>query len=378
MANTHFAETIPTTPPSMPRNVKPLFTPHTRNRGVARPTTPDSDHSSEDDDSSFSLAMLPKGHQLVMRGVVPTSNETPTTALKDLLVNLGADPRYKDFSQYGLEVQPFSDRASNISSACYVEISPCGEAEPRVDLLEIVMDAIVESKPDLEVRWSASKKGKSDKRLSCRLLDLYPGITDRSAFPPEHLPLIKAHIEKKGYKITSIFASFGGPQIMFLLLSDADRFMALQFIDVPAKVSKERTQIEPLKEIPILCPFELVVKGARDYDLLEGVLERWIRKTVPHSLIETRSTPLNSDLIIFSMATWADTAKILRSGESFWKCFCDHLSAPRLLWDYNDDLLNKKSLGDEGRFPDQWDCRITFSTNSGATWRSHDCQAPAG
>ncbi|KAF8239594.1 hypothetical protein L208DRAFT_1386092 [Tricholoma matsutake] len=346
MANTHFAEMIPTTPPSTPRNVKPPFTLRTRNRGVARPTTPDSDHSSEDDDSSFSLAMLPKGHQLVVRGVVPASNEMPTATLKDLLVNLGADPRYKDFSQYGLEVQPFSDCASNISSACYVEISPCGEAEPRVDLLEILMDAIVESKPDLEVRWSASKKGKSDKRLS-------------------------SHIEKKGYKITSIFALFGGPQITFLLPSDADRFMALQFIDVPAKVSKERARIEPLKEIPILRPFELVVKGAHDYDLLEGVLERWIRKTVPHSLIETCSTPLNSDLIIFSMATWADTAKILCSGKSFRKCFRDHLSAPHLLWDYNDDPLNKNSL-------DQWDCRITFSTNSGAMWRSHNCQVPAG
>lgn len=148
--------------------------------------------------SLFSLAMLPKGHQLVVRGVVPASNETPTAAIKNLLANLGPDPRYKDFADFGIDVQPFSDRVSNISSACYVEISSCGEAEPRVDLLEIVMDAIVEAKPEVEVRWSASKKGKSDKRLSCRLLDLYPGVTDRSSIPPDHPPLIKAHIKKKG------------------------------------------------------------------------------------------------------------------------------------------------------------------------------------
>jgi hypothetical protein len=246
-----------------------------------------------------------------------------------------------------LDVQPFSDRSSNLSSACYVEILSSGDAEPHVDLLEIIMDAIVEAKPGLEVRWSASKKGKSNKHLSCHLLDLYPGATDCLSIPPDYLLLIKVHIEKKGFKVASIFASYRGPQLTFLLPSDADRFYALQFIDVPAKVSKEHAHIEPLKEIPILHPFELVVKGARDYNLLEGVLEKWIKKIVPHSLIETCTTSLNSDLIIFSMATWADTAKILSSADSFHQCFHDHLSVPHLLWDYNNDPLNKNSLGDQ-------------------------------
>jgi hypothetical protein len=114
------------------------------------------------------------------------------------------------------------------------------------------MSAIVEARPELEVRWSSGKKGRSDKRLLCRLLDIYLSATDRSSIPPEHLPLIKAHIEKKGYKIASIFALFSSPQITFLLPSDTDRFSTLQFIDVPTKVSKERARIEPLKEIPIL------------------------------------------------------------------------------------------------------------------------------
>jgi hypothetical protein len=69
------------------------------------------------------------------------------------------------------------------------------------------------------------------------------------------------HVKKKGFKVISIFASFGGPQLTFLLPLDADHFNAMQFIDVPARVSKECTCIEPLKEVPILCPFELVVKG---------------------------------------------------------------------------------------------------------------------
>lgn len=56
---------------------------------------------------------------------------------------------------------------------------------------------------------------------------------------------------------------------------------------------------------------------------------------------------LNTNLIIFSMVTWTDTAKILHSIESFHKTFCDHLSAPRLLWDYNVNPLNKNSLGDQ-------------------------------
>jgi len=170
MANTHLATTIPTTPPSTPSNLKPPFTLHTKKRGVAQPTTPDSDHSSENDNSSFSLAMLPKGHQLIVCGLVPIPNKMPTATLKDLLVNLGVDPCYKEFSQFGLEVQLFSDHASNVSSVCYVEISPSGEAEPCVDLLEIMMDAIVESGPNLEVRWSASRKGKSNKCLSCHLV----------------------------------------------------------------------------------------------------------------------------------------------------------------------------------------------------------------
>jgi hypothetical protein len=263
MADALLSVSVPTTPPSTPRNPKPPFTPCTIKRSIARPTTLESDHGSDDNNNlSFSIAMLPKGHQLVMHGVVPMLNETPAATMKNLLINLELDPCYKEFADFGLNVQPFSDRSSNLSSACYIEILSSGEAEPCMDLLEIVMDAIVEAKLELEVGWSASKKGKSDKCLSCRLLDLYPGITNRSAIPPEHLPLIKAHIEKKGFKVASISALFSGPQLTFLLPSDADRFNALQFIDVPAKVSKERAHIEPLKEIPILRPFELIVKGA--------------------------------------------------------------------------------------------------------------------
>ena len=238
---------IPSTPPpSTPARARPLFTPRTKNHGVVRPMTLDSDLSSDDDDMAFSLTLLPKGHQLVVRGIVPVPNETPAAAVKNLLLNFKSETCYRDFVNFGLNVPPFSDCASNLSSACYVKVLSSGEAEPRVDLLEIVMDAIVEAKPEWEVRWSASKKGRSNKHLSCHLLNLYPGVTDHTAIPPNHLPLIKAHIEKKGLKISSIFASFSGPQITFLLPSNADSFNALHFIDVPARVSTERAHIEPL------------------------------------------------------------------------------------------------------------------------------------
>ena len=160
-ASVPFPAHTPTTPP--PSTItKPPFTPRTKKRGVARPTTPESEAGSDDD---LSLAMLPKGHQLVVRGIVPKLNESPVTSIRKLLVELELDPRYKDFATFGLDVQPFSDRTSSISSACYIEVLSSKEAEPRVDLLELVMDAILEAKPELEIRWSASKKGRSDKRL---------------------------------------------------------------------------------------------------------------------------------------------------------------------------------------------------------------------
>ena len=71
--------------------------------------------------------MLPKSHQLVMCGVIPTSNKTPVTAIKDLLINLGLKMYYKEFLDYGLDVQPFSNHASNISLACYVKIASSGK-----------------------------------------------------------------------------------------------------------------------------------------------------------------------------------------------------------------------------------------------------------
>jgi hypothetical protein len=224
--------------------------------------TPESDYGLDNNNNSFSLVMLPKGHQLMVCGVVPTLNETPVTAMRNLLTNLASDLQYSEFASFSLDIQPFSDHSSNLSSACYVKILSSGDAEPCVDLLEIIMDAIFEAKPGLEVRWSASKKGKSNKHLSCCLLDLYPGVTDHLSIPPNLLLLIKAHIEKKGFKVASIFASFKGPQLIFLLPLDADDFYALPFTDVPAKVSKKHAHIELLKEIPILHPFELVVKGA--------------------------------------------------------------------------------------------------------------------
>jgi hypothetical protein len=349
MVNAPDINPIPTTPPPptlTKTKTKPPFTPHTKTQGVARPVTPDSDLSSDNNNMPFSLALLPKGHQLVVCGIVPVSNKTPAATIKDFLISLESDPCYSDFADFGLIVLLFSDHALNILSACYVETLSSGEAEPCVDLLEIVMEAIAEAKPEWEVRWSAGKKGRSDKCLSCHLLDLYPGVTDRSAIPPDHLPLIKAHMEKMGFKIASIFTSFSGSQITFLLPSDTDCFNAKQFIDVPAKVSKERARIEPLKEIPIFRPFELVVKGAWDFDLLEGVLEKWIRKTVPHSLVETCVMPLNTNLI-FTMSTWDDTTKIMRSADSFNRLFHNQLSVPHLLWDFNDNPLNKNSLGDQ-------------------------------
>jgi hypothetical protein len=152
MANT-LAPSPTTPPPSTPARAKPPFTPRMKNHGVVRPTTLNSDLSSDNDnDMAFSFTFLPKGHQLVVHGIVPVSNETPAAAVKDLLLDLQSEPHYSSFADFGLNVLPFSDCASNISSAFYVEIPSSGEVEPHVDLLEMVMEAIVEAKPEWEVR----------------------------------------------------------------------------------------------------------------------------------------------------------------------------------------------------------------------------------
>ncbi|KAG6877016.1 hypothetical protein C0993_011054 [Termitomyces sp. T159_Od127] len=245
-----------------------------------------------DEDASRTLLRCPRNHQLVVQGCtlnVPSKN--PSTLVRDLLISLGKDPRYD------------------------------GEpgAEPRVDLLENISAAIAEAKPDWEVWWSASRKGRSDKRLSCRLLGLYPGATDRANVPSEHLPILKNFLEEKGYKVAAIFTSFGGPQVAFLLPKDADPFMALGSIQVPSKVSCYPARIEPLKEIPVERPFELVVTGARDYDELGPLVEKWARKTAPSTFIGMRTTDTNPDLIIFSMSTWAAT--LLRAPIHFENAF---------------------------------------------------------
>ncbi|KAG6884474.1 hypothetical protein C0993_010731, partial [Termitomyces sp. T159_Od127] len=135
--------------------------------------------------------------------------------------------------------------------------------------------------------------------------------------PTKHMPIIRSHIEKMRYKVTSIFPLFGGPQITFLLPKDADRFMALGSINVPSKVLRHLAQVELLKEIPVERPFELVVAGARDYDELGSLVEKWARKTSPGTFIGMRSTDLNTDLVIFSMSTWAASLAILKSEASF-------------------------------------------------------------
>lgn len=218
----------------------PLFTPRTPRTGVWAPT-PESDMES-DDEAALSLAHMPKGHQLIVRSCVSSDlTKTPSSLVKKFLTSLGNKPQFDYFKKLHLVVSPFSDRASNVSSAYYVEIRPrAGEAntEPRVDILEIILSAIAVAKPEWEARWSASRKGKSDKHMSSRLLGLYPGITDRSKVPAEHLPIVWDHVKKMGFRVASVFASFGGPQIFFLLPMDADRFAALGSIDVPSKVSK--------------------------------------------------------------------------------------------------------------------------------------------
>ncbi|KAG6884837.1 hypothetical protein C0992_005718 [Termitomyces sp. T32_za158] len=150
-----------------------------------------------------------------------------------------------------------------------------------------------------------------------------------------------------GFKVASIFASFGGPQISFLLPTDADCFMALGLIEVPAKVSKHLARIEPLKEVPVERAFELVVSGARDFNDLWGPLESWIRKVAPSLLAHVCTTELNLDLVIFLMKTWAATLLILKSEETLRKRFPKNVLLPRLLWDYNNNPLRKATLGDQ-------------------------------
>ncbi|KAG6876098.1 hypothetical protein C0993_005552 [Termitomyces sp. T159_Od127] len=220
--------------------------------------------------------MIPKGHQLVVRGVTSLNLlETPVALVKDLLSNLASESGFEHLKVHPLIVSPFSERSSNLSSACYVELRHSVEEagpKPRVDLLE-----------DIKV-------------------------------------------------VASIFASYGGPQITFLLPANADCFMALGSLAVPLWVSKHVACIEPLKEISIE----------------RLILVPWIKRRVPkHSFIESRTTDLNSDLIIFSLALWADTLSILRCGDDFRAKFPETILPPRLLWDYNDNPLHKTLLGDQ-------------------------------
>lgn len=124
------ASDIPPDAPDSPvhQSTIPPFTPRTPRSGPRAPT-PESELES-DNETALTLAHLPKGHQLVVRGCVfsdPT--ETPSSLVKNLLTSLGNDPRYEFFQKLHIVVSPFSDRASNVSSACYVELKPsAGEA----------------------------------------------------------------------------------------------------------------------------------------------------------------------------------------------------------------------------------------------------------
>lgn len=152
-----------------------------------------------------------------------------------------------------------------------------------------------------EVRWSTSHKVRSDKHLSYHLMDLYLRMTKHDDIPTEHLSILQYHIEKLGYRVVSIFASFGCPQIIYLLPNNAGCFMALSLLVVSSKISKCVAQIKLLQEIPIEKPFELVVLGVRDLDQLEKHVVTWTKKMVQCLFINSRSSDLKSDQIIFSL-----------------------------------------------------------------------------
>ncbi|KAG6876614.1 hypothetical protein C0993_001897 [Termitomyces sp. T159_Od127] len=134
----------------------------------------------------------------------------------------------------------------------------------------------------------------------------------------------------------------------FIIPAQADQFMALGKIKVPASVSKYMACIEPLKEVPIERAFELVVTGARDYDELSEIVEEWARKMVPGSFISLHTTDLDTDLYIFVMDTWEATLKILRSERLFRKqCPDPTIATPCLLWDHNNNPLQKTTLEEQ-------------------------------
>ncbi|KAJ6615963.1 hypothetical protein B0H10DRAFT_2435209 [Mycena sp. CBHHK59/15] len=310
---------------------KPTFPPRKATR-----TTPNDD---DDDGDNFGAVNAPLGVSLLLRsvytaGVAITTTSAVSLAQKtiDRLLSANADLP-------SVILRPFS--AFKPSTSCHLRVAPDPDdldATPRFDLLETWLDVLRKDKPEWEIVWQPLSEGK-DKRMMFRIGEAGFKKEKGDKSSCSALEKVKTALTARGILVTDSYSLPTGSYIGLANHRHVDDILAAGAITAPA-LSPNPIPVMRCRQIEIEHCFELVVSGLSEGEGVQSSLCRWLTRNFRDSVtndsffVDARVDSFERDCMVFYMADWASTTRVLAAGEklvSQFQCDSPSIHRPQLL-----------------------------------------------
>ncbi|KAF7364248.1 hypothetical protein MSAN_01084600 [Mycena sanguinolenta] len=290
---------------------KPAFSP----RKATRATTPNDDH-----DGDFSAVNTPIGVSLLIRsvytaGVAITTTSAVTIAQKTIDRLLEANDDLPS-----VVLRPFS--SSKASTSCYLHIAPDPDdldVTPRFDLLELWITVLRNQKPEWEIVWQPLSEGR-DKRMTIRFGDagFKKDKGDKSACPA--LDKVKVALTARGILSTDSYSLANGSYLTLADHHHVDDILSAGAVTV-SSISPNPIPVMRCRQIEIQHCFELVVSGISEGEGVQSSICRWLARgfrdavTNESCFVGARVADYERDCMVFYMADWASTSRVLAAGD---------------------------------------------------------------
>ncbi|KAJ7220470.1 hypothetical protein GGX14DRAFT_388904 [Mycena pura] len=309
--------------------------------------------------NSTSPPILPKGNKLIIRGayIADSTNHDPVRLVQKAVDHLKVS--VPSLTSVPVVVIPFSEKFQSVSTA-YMVLHPSlasmePEAEPRCDLLELWMQELRVANTTWEITWAPASEG-SDKRMWCRFPTLVLELAkklDRQPTKDDDVKCLTDILKANNILIENVFAmgTKGGmpPQSAAAVLINPRQVDTLQRhrqINTHSLLP-DAIQVDRVKQVEILNPFELAIVGISAYESIEPLILSYLLEFEDEDgqqLASTRNPQGYRDILVFHMSTWAATKRVLKDHEGFDKAFGKYnLNPPELLIDINEGKVAWKA-----------------------------------
>ncbi|KAJ7893412.1 hypothetical protein B0H14DRAFT_2334881, partial [Mycena olivaceomarginata] len=213
---------------------------------------------------------------------------------------------------------------------------------PRFDLLDLWVVLLRNQKPEWEVVWQPMSEGR-DKRMTIRFRDagFKKDKGDKSACPA--LEKAKAALKARGILSTDSYSLANGSYLTLADHCHVDDILSAGVVTVPT-LSANPIPVMRCRQIKIENCFELVVSGISEGEGVQSSICRWLARhfrdavTNESCFVDARVADFERDCLVFHMADWASTTRVLAAGDkivSEFKPNSPSIHCPQLVLAFN-------------------------------------------